>query len=531
MDKVIIRGRNKSDQGGGIISGAFSLTLSTIIVKLLGLIYKVPLAAILGDEGMGYFNSAYTVYAFFYLLCTAGVPKALMILISEAKAKGRATDERHIYKTALWLFLILGIVITVLFIILAGPLSLLIGNSKSAATMLAIAPSIVFISLAGVIRGYMSANMRLADIAISQVIEGVGKLVIGLSLAIAAARLSLPLSICSALTMLGVTFGSVAGFLYLFICSKIKIKKEKIGQNKHEGKKRIIKRIFAISVPITVSAAIMSITSIIDLALIMRSLESIGYTESEAASLYGNYTTLAVPMFNLAVSVITPISIVFLPTFTKAKVLEDRDLVESSERSATELTSFVSAPIVIGMIVFAREILTLLFGGSAVNIGAPLLCLLAPAIVFSSLLMIVNTVLEASGWVKVPVISMFIGSVAKLLVSYFLITNEEVGISGAPIGTVLCYAVALLVSLIIHGVKCGGRLKLFSSLLLPYLAAAIAVIFSRLIYFRLSALLGANLCLIIAILIAAITYLIISLLMGIFGKRKLEELSKYTNFN
>ena len=83
-----------------LVGGTFSLAVSTIIVKILGLIYKIPLSSILGDEGMGYFNSAYTVYAFFYLLCSAGVPKAVMILVSEANARGKGINERTILKIA-----------------------------------------------------------------------------------------------------------------------------------------------------------------------------------------------------------------------------------------------------------------------------------------------------------------------------------------------------------------------------------------------------------------------------------------------
>ena len=89
-----------------LVGGAFSLTLSTIIVKILGLIYKIPLSSLLGDEGMGYFNSAYTVYAFFYLLCTAGVPKAVMILISEAKAKGKDIEADKVVRVASVMFLL-----------------------------------------------------------------------------------------------------------------------------------------------------------------------------------------------------------------------------------------------------------------------------------------------------------------------------------------------------------------------------------------------------------------------------------------
>ena len=162
------------NNGQGIIGGALSLTLSAVIVKLLGLIYKIPLSNMLGDEGMGYFNSAYTVYAFFYLLCTAGVPKAIMILVSEAKARGSKIEEQNIVRIATRAFLALGTIATAIFILFAAPLADLIGNSSSRATMIAIAPSIIFISLAGVIRGCLNANMQLLDIAVSQIIEGVG---------------------------------------------------------------------------------------------------------------------------------------------------------------------------------------------------------------------------------------------------------------------------------------------------------------------------------------------------------------------
>ena len=132
-----------------IIKGALMLTVSMLIVKLFGLIYKVPLSYILSDEGMGYFNSAYTVYAFFYLLCTAGVPKAVMILVSESKAKGKQSEVGEIVRVATLAFLVIGVIVTLVFMIFAGELSALIGNSKAQFTMLAIAPSIVLISISG----------------------------------------------------------------------------------------------------------------------------------------------------------------------------------------------------------------------------------------------------------------------------------------------------------------------------------------------------------------------------------------------
>ncbi len=512
-----------------LLGGTVSLTVSTLIVKLLGLIYKIPLASILGDEGMGYFNSAYTVFAFFYLLCTAGVPKAVMILVSEAKERNGGISSYGIVRVASVMFLLLGVITCGIFIIFSAPLARLIGNSGSAFTMIAIAPSIIFVALAGVIRGYLSANMMLLDIAVSQVIEGVGKLALGLVLATVGVRLNMPLTMLSAMTILGVTLGSLFGLIYLFICSKIKIKNENTGQKHQNGNfAEICKRILSISIPITLSAAIMSITNLIDLGLIMRSLAEIGYSEGRASALYGNYTTLAVPMLNLALSIITPISVAHLPLLTRGFVSRDREAIIDAEKSAIELTALVSAPMMIGMILFSREILGLLFPKSEIELGGALLCLLAPAILFSSLLMIVNTVLESCGKVKAPLISMLAGSIIKLIVSYILITRSDFGIFGAPIGTVISYATALLISLILYGRVSGRHIPLVSRMAAAYLVAFIAVFASRFVYDRLYFIINERILLLGCIFLAALIYLGLLVFFGMLSPKKIEKMAKYT---
>lgn len=524
----------KSDNGilSGIVGGTLSLTVSTMIVKIIGLIYKIPIASLLGDGGMGYFNSAYTVYAFFYLLCTAGVPKAVMILISEAKAKGRAAEERSILRIASGLFIIIGGTLTAAFIIFASPISRLIGNSGSYFTMLAIAPSIVMVALSGVVRGYLSANSRLMDIAVSQVIEGVGKLSLGLLFAMIGVRMDLPVTALSALTIMGVTMGCLFSLIYLLICSKLKIKNEKTRQKEKSASiLSVAGNILSISIPITLSAAIMSLTNMIDLGLIMRSLIKIGYSEEIASALYGNYTTLAVPMLNLATSIISPISIVFLPIFTRCRVTSDMNALQQTEKSAIELCTMISAPMMIGLIVYSREILTMLFKNSEIGTGALLLCLISPAILFSSLLLILNTILEAYGRVKAPLISMALGGAVKLVSSFLLITKGEMGILGAPVGTVLSYAAATIVSSVIYAKEFKRHIPLFEVAILPHINALVAVLVSKAIHLWISGLISPTPSLLISITLCALIYLGISAFFGLVSPKKINELAKYTNLS
>lgn len=517
-----MEGKNKLSDG--IIKGTLSLTISTLIVKLLGLVYKIPLANLLGDEGMGYFNSAYTVYSFFFLICSAGVPKAVMILVSGARARNDDEQVNNIISAATRLFLYIGIAVSLAFVLLSGVISNFIGNSQARATMIAVAPSIIFISLSSVIRGYLSADMKLPEIAVSQILEGVGKLVIGLLLATLGARLGLALNMISAFTILGVSFGSVIGLIYLFIISKIKIIKHKTGQS------NIIRKILRISLPITASAAIMSLTNLIDLGLVMRSLQYIGYTESESSAIYGNYTTLAVPMLSLALAIISPIAIAYLPIFTKAIETKDYDMLNNAEQGALRLTSFIASPMLIGLSVYANEILQVLFPQSAVDIGAMLLRLVCPGIVFSSSLLIINNSLEAGGRVCAPLISMSFGCAVKAIVSYFLIRSPSFGISGAPIGTVLSYATALLVSVIIYKIEYNKSIDVFLGYPTAILFSATAVTISRILYNSLCVKFNMTVSLIISITLCAILYFAVSILYNVIKSKGRFEVAKYTNF-
>ena len=201
--------------GDGILSGALSLTVSALIVKALGLIYKVPLSYILSDVGMGYFNSAYTVFSFFYIICTAGVPKAISILVAKAEGDGEHDLSKTIYKSAFRIFFSIGAVLSVIFLISAGAISIFIGNSGAYFSMLAIAPSIAFVCATGVLRGYFAGTLNFVPIAFSEFISGICRAFGGLLLAYCANAVSADYRVVSAFTILGTTIGSVFSFVFL----------------------------------------------------------------------------------------------------------------------------------------------------------------------------------------------------------------------------------------------------------------------------------------------------------------------------
>lgn len=501
----------------GFLSGALALSVSTILVKVLGVIYKVPLSYILTEEGMGYFNSAYTVYSFFYILCTAGVPKAITMLISEAD--GDRANESRIYKTSLTLFFALGFIITGIFILLSPALSVAVGSSKSAAAMLVIAPSILFISLSGVMRGYLTGKCSMLPIAISQLIEAALKLVLGLIFANIGKELKLTMPLISAFTILGITLGSIASCIFLSLYIKLKNNGIKVKQKSKLEKNDIIKRIIKIALPISLSSSIMSLSGLLDLGLIMRRLVSVGYSEAEATALYGNYTTLSVPMMNLIISVLTPISVAALPRLASMHFKREREGFQNTLSDTVRITAFVGALCSTLFLFFSFEVLDVLFAAGMSAEGAGLLSLLSPAVYLLSILTAVNTGHEAMQNIRIPVIALLLGCAVKTVVGVVLIGNPEFGINGAPIGTVCAYAVALVYSLIELSGR-GVKLHTFKNILLPYFIAFVSTYIPYTLLYKRGLLSDNIFGIALLVGICGVIYLFLCLICGFFKSRK-----------
>ena len=500
----------KNKEKNTIIEGALSLTIATMIVKILGAIYKIPMSYVLGEEGMGYFNSAYTVYSLFYLLCTAGVPKSIMIMYGETEAEGK---RKKMIVTALVFFTIVGISTSILFAILSYPLSNFIGSQNTYVSMLFISPSILFSAVSGVIRGYFSAKTKFIHVAVSQIVEGVGKLVFGLILAISASKSSASLNMVSAFAILGTTLGSLLSLTYLLINAKTEKHDDKYQQKPEFSETLyIIKRITSISAPIAVGALILSITNIIDLGMVMVRLRSLGYSENIAAALYGNYTTYATPIFNTIISLFTPLTIVFMPALIKER--HNRKRFDDILHDEIDISYFIFVPLSIGVCVYTEEILMILFTNNGAFLGSRLLIYLIMSIFFLIPLSILNCAMEAAGEEKVTMISMFVGGILKVGVGYVLIGNQRFGILGAPISTLVFYITAFITSVIFAYKKKKIDIPFITSLALPLANSFISIYVVYAIYLYVSAKINWVISFVLAIIMTIIVYLILNILEG-----------------
>lgn len=451
------------EKGTAFLKGTISLSISVIITKILGVAFKVPLSYVLGDEGMGYFNTAYAIYGFFYILCTAGVPKSLALVLAEHKNHGeKSVDEILIVKNALRLFTVIGGITTFINITCAPALANYIGNKGATLSILAIAPSIFFVSLSGVLRGYLNSSEKLTPIAISQLIEGFVKLALGLAFSFIGVKISASNTVISALAILGITVGSAISFLYMSFVSFCQNKNVNVKQKTIFDRRRLNAQIIKNALPIALCSSLLNLTSTIDLTVIIKRLVRYGMSEEYANSIYGNYTTLAVPMFTLVVSVLSPLATSYMPRLSNLSVKGDKERFLSELNKLLLITLIISVPASLSFYFYSFDLLDVLFSVQSSAIGADMLICLSAGLPLLTSLTVVNTALESQGKIGITVISLLLGAMTKFLVSYALIGRGGVGILGAPIGTVVSYAISLCVSVFaleLSGVKTHAIFK------------------------------------------------------------------------
>ncbi len=515
--------KNPNSKSGNFLSGVISLSLSAVIVKIIGLVYKIPMLRLLGSEGMGYFNSAYEIYALLCTISTAGLPVAMSVMIS--RCEGREGAVERIFKISMRLFLTLGIIGTALMLAVSYPFACFLGNDKSFYSILAISPTLFFICAVSAYRGYFQGMSRMMPTAISQMIEAAGKLILGILFASVALYAGLETEAVAACAVLGLLLGSAISAFYLLILKRRNSNGISIVRLERES--GIIKELLRTAIPVTLSAAVISLTKMIDMTMLLRRLQSIGYSSEEAFSVYGSYTTLAVPLFALAPALVSSVAVPLIPRLSRAIAERNLDAQTETVNDGIRLTCMIAMPIGAGLSLFSKEILELIFKGQteAIEMSAPLLSILGFSVTLSCLITVGNSVLQAYGHPSIPVISMTVGTLCKTALAFILIGNRGINAAGAPISTFFCDLVINIVNFSYICKYAPGEIKVGKTLVRPFVASTAAVAVAKLLYGIAETKYGEGSVLTLAaIAVAALIYALLCIILGVIDKNDFEKL-------
>ena len=525
------------------LQGAFVLICANLLVKVIGAGFKIPLTYLIHEEGMGLFGSAYTVYTILFVIATAGFPIAISKMVSESVAKGRDAEAKRIFRVALMLLICVGIFGTSVIYFGADSFSEFLKMKNAVYAIRAIAPAVFCVSVMSALRGYFQGHQNMYPTAISEVTEAVGKLVVGYILAYKYMQISVEKAAAGAIT--GVTFGTLMGVLILLLIFFLK-KDSAAGKNTEMRSKRSIAReLVTIAVPITVGASVSSLTTLIDMATITRRLQSItqitaafmtkyssyidasfngGIDETLATKLYGLYNGYAIPLFNLPLTIVAAIAMSVVPAIAAAIAKHNKAESETVTKSALRITILLALPCGFGLFVLAKPVLMFLYRN---GMAETLLQKLSIAIVFVSLLSVTSAILQAYGRPAIPMFNMLAGGVVKIAVNYVLVGMPEFNIDGAPIGTIVCYFIIVLLNMIWVLRITGCKFSIIDFVAKPVAASAVMAAAAGICYSLLSKTgLNFRLALLGAIAAGGIIYLLLILLIGAIKREDIKMLPK-----
>ena len=480
------------------LQGTAVLAMATVLVKLMGFLFKVPLNNIIGEDGFGYFNTAYDVYNVLLMISTTGLPVAMSRMISQAQTLGNHAQIKRIYRTSLYVFLTIGMVGSLGMLIFCRQLSVMVTtNENSWAAIAALAPCVLLICLVSAYRGFFQGQSNMTPTSVSQIFEAVTRLVVGLGLAWRVMKLTGEaavraqgivlasgetaqdygdITLAAGGAILGVTLGSLISVVYLHHKFRQSNQILSLGGGTAKSTRSTMKELLSIAVPITLGSAGLQIINLFDTMIYMRRLTgALQWTEKMADSAKGVYN-FCQTVFALPCSFIPTITIAVIPAITASLTRKDLAEAKATSESSVRTMALIAMPCAAGLFVMAEPVIRLLcstYTEDKIQLAATMLAILGLTVIFNSLVLLLNAIMQAHGDVVTPVVNMLIGGIIKIIVNYILVGQPNLNIVGAPIGTFICYISITALDLIAMKRHISARPAIFKNIIRPGLASAI----------------------------------------------------------
>jgi stage V sporulation protein B len=527
--------------------GSLTLIASVIITKVIGAVFRIPLANMLGGTGMGFYSAAYGLFTLVYAFSSVGLPAAVAKLISETNG----SDALLIRKTALRLFGIIGLALSILCIPLSFLYSKYIyGTPDALWSVLAIIPSVFFCSITSVLRGYYEGLQNFRPTAISNIIESVIKLIFGLFLCGYVIKSGGSIALAAAAAVAGVSLSTLAGTLYLAALSLLSKHKngeqiensEFVTVNIREKSRQTAKTLLAVAIPISLASLVTNLTNLIDITAIIPALEAAVKADStpflpvinagvaiEAIPqfIFGSFMGLAVTVFSLIPSFTNMFGKGILPPFSKAYAEKDFKTVGNLSEGLLFTVSVIAFPCGFGISTLSSPILRFLFPARAAETAAAELplAILGIAVIFLSISAAIFAAFQAAGRADLPVKLMCAGVIVKLAGNILLVRIPAFGVSGAALSTLFCYALIFTLSLI-HFEKITKLkpLKIAASILPAAFCGVLCAASALLAYDTLKEV-DDTVRLLVSIAAGGVIYIISGFLCGIFNKETINRLT------
>ena len=529
-----MRKKNRKLKKTSFLKNVVILVVAHVFIKIIGIVNKIYLTNRegFGDEGNAIYSSAFQVYALFLTITSVGIPNAVSKLVSERLAIGDSKGAHKVFKIAVISFGMIGFLTSLILFKFSHYITCnLIQIPEAELSLLALSPSIFFVAITSVVKGYFNGRENLNVGANSQTIEQIFKTIITVVLIeIIAQTTGLDTRVMAAGAAVATTLSEITCFVYLFKYYT-SVRREVANEIKHSvnykyrGIRRTIKDIIKVSVPMSIAPILGGINKNIDSMTIVRNLKNF-MTETEAKLQYGILSGKVDTIVAFPLSFNSAFSSALIPAVSAAKASGNFEYANKKIKFSMLVSLLIGLPSTVGMIALAEPILHLLFPNQPD--GAFLLQISSISITFIMLSQNVNAVLHGIGKIVIPAISLGIGLVIKLILNNILVgINPDIfilgGTAGAATSTVIYHIVTFVIELSIMNkyVKVDLRISHVLKILLSTIMMGICSVF---ILNSLKTIFAEKICMVLTIIAAVIIYILLILIFKVFSEEEIKTI-------
>jgi len=427
------------------IKGAAILSIAGLFVKILGAVYRIPLTNLIGTEGIGHYQPAYNIYNLLLVVSLSGFPTAIAKMVSERRALNNYQGAYQVYKIARWGLFLIGLISSIFVLLFARNLVTFLGFPGSYYSMLSLVPALFAVPLLSVYRGFFQGMQNMTPIAMSQLIEQIFRVAVGLYLAYALVDTGLEEAAA------GATFGASAGgiaaliLIYvMFFFSRKKVREEihLSRNNRTEPVQDVIRSLLYIAVPITIGASIAPLMGNLDSLIVSNRLAAIGYTVEEYTDMFGELSGTAQTLINFPQVFSTAVAMSLVPSITEAFTKKQVKRLNQTANAGVKMSLIIGLPCGIGLFMLAEPIIALLYpsiGQAKHASSGALLEIMSIGVIFLTLVQAFTAILQSVNKQFHPVKNLALGMVIKVFLSYVLIGIPDINIKGAAISTTVAY--------------------------------------------------------------------------------------------
>lgn len=457
------------------LKGTLILTISSVVVKVIGSLNWIILSRVMGGEGIGLYQMGFPIYLMAITVSSAGIPVAISIITAEKLAQKDYRGAQRVFYISLRLLFVTGLVFSSALLFGAGWLieHNWIRDGRAYYSIIALAPAVFFVTFLSSFRGYLQGWQIMTPTAASEIVEQLTRVVTMIFFA----SLFLPRGLAYAAggASMGAGVGAFCGLLVLcwfYVRLKKQFKAEierQVVAVSQETAWQVIKRLIRLALPVSLSSLMLPVVANLDLLIVPARLETAGFSVSEATEMFGYLTGMAVPLVNLSTILTASLAISLVPAISESRITGDKAGIKTKLETAFSVTSIITIPCMVGLFLLAQKVAAMIY--NAPN-AAPAIQTMSTAIFMLGLHQVSTGILQGLGRTVIPVINMAAAAAVKVILSWTLTAIPALGIKGAAWATVADIGVAAVLNLYFIYKYTGFALS-FGKVFKPFLASAI----------------------------------------------------------